>query len=90
MASTVSRTQVRMSQAKRINAHDGGLISFGVVVVFVIFAFLKTFEGQTQRCQKGISPRSLFDMAKALPGLARMISEQAGTKGGLDRHDHDQ
>jgi hypothetical protein len=90
VASTVCRTQIRMAQAKRINAHDGGLISFGVVVVFVLFAFLNTFERQTQRCQKGSCPCSLVAVPKTLPMLARVVSKQAGPMGGLGRHGHDQ
>ena len=44
VASTVCRTQIRMAQAKRINAHDGGLISPGIVVVFVLFALVEVSE----------------------------------------------
>jgi hypothetical protein len=78
-----------MRLAKRINADDGGLIGLGIVVVFVFFALLQPLERQTQRCQKGIRPCTLFSVAKALPGLARMVNKQAGPKGSLARHDQD-
>ena len=67
-----------MIQAKGINANDRSFISLGVVVVFVFFAFLKTLERQTERCQKGIRPSTLFCIAEALSGRAGVIAKQAG------------
>ncbi len=55
-----------MLQAMRIHVDDGGFMGLGIVVVFVLFAFMKTFERQTQRCQKGIRPCTLFSVTKAL------------------------
>lgn len=87
---TIGGSQVRVIQAKSVNADDGFLSGLGVVVVGVFFPFLQALEGQAQRCQKGVCPCTLVGIRQALPRHAGMVAKQTGTLGSLAKNGQEQ